>query len=47
MWVFVAAGPATYVSLALHILVCHENIKHVLHSAVSYPYTTIAIDHII
>ena len=35
MWVFVASGFATYIPLALHILVCHENIRHILHSAVS------------
>ena len=39
MWVFVASGPATYIALVLHIFVCHENIKHIVHSAVSSLYS--------
>lgn len=35
MWVFVASGLAVYVSLALHIIVWHQNIRHILHSLVS------------
>ena len=37
MWVFVASGLAVYISLALHIIVWHQNIRHILHSLVSSP----------
>ena len=35
MWLFIASGLAVYISLALHIIVSHQNIRHILHSIVS------------
>ena len=35
MWVFVTSGPAVYISLGLHIIVWHKNLRHILHSFVS------------
>ena len=45
MWLFIASGLAVYISLALHIIVSHQNIRHILHSIVSWAIPSWEILH--